>query len=144
MSKAEVKIPKPESVKAPDISNETKSQLPEPSGWRILVAMPRAEEKTDGGIVKEAVDWLKSKKGSVKGMSAEEVMAQWEEESTVARAKNKDKNEKINKKDLGAQYNQQVKGALRDLLDLISGASKEAKKMTPGTWLVDGEMVDVK
>ncbi len=52
MSKTEVKIPEPESIKAPDISNETKSQLPEPAGWRILVAMPRAEEKTDGGIVK--------------------------------------------------------------------------------------------
>ena len=52
MSKAEVKIPEPESVKAPDISKETKSQLPEPAGWRILVAMPKAEEKTDGGIVK--------------------------------------------------------------------------------------------
>ena len=35
MSKAEVKIPEPESVKAPDISKETKSQLPEPAGWRI-------------------------------------------------------------------------------------------------------------
>ena len=52
MSKAEVKVPEPESVKAPDISADTKSQLPEPAGWRILVAMPRAEEKTDGGIVK--------------------------------------------------------------------------------------------
>ena len=52
MSKAEVKVPESESVKAPDISADTKSQLPEPAGWRILVAMPRAEEKTDGGIVK--------------------------------------------------------------------------------------------
>tara|TARA_R100001530_G_scaffold124837_1_gene93155 strand:+ start:154 stop:531 length:378 start_codon:yes stop_codon:yes gene_type:complete len=29
-----------------------KSQLPEPMGWRILVAMPEADKKTDGGIIK--------------------------------------------------------------------------------------------
>lgn len=29
-----------------------KEQLPNPSGWKILVVMPEAEEKTEGGIVK--------------------------------------------------------------------------------------------
>ena len=29
-----------------------KKQLPDPSGYRILVAMPNAEEKTEGGILK--------------------------------------------------------------------------------------------
>ena len=82
------------------------------------IAVNRNEE-ANGGIVKDAMEWLKSKKGSVKGMSVDEVIAQWEEESTVARAKNKDKKEKLNKKDLGAQYNQQIKGALRDLLDFM-------------------------
>ena len=31
---------------------QEKSQLPDPIGWRILVAMPEPDEKTDGGILK--------------------------------------------------------------------------------------------
>ena len=50
--KKEVNIPKPESVKKPEVSDEVKSQLPQPKGWKILVAMPQAQEKTDGGIIK--------------------------------------------------------------------------------------------
>ena len=48
------KIPKPETVKEPIVKEEVKSQLPEPQGWKILVAMPIAEEKTEGGILKAA------------------------------------------------------------------------------------------
>ena len=48
------KIPKPETVKEPIVKEEVKSQLPEPQGWKILVAMPIAEEKTVGGILKAA------------------------------------------------------------------------------------------
>ena len=33
-------------------SAEVKKQLPDPSGYKILVAMPEVEEKTEGGIVK--------------------------------------------------------------------------------------------
>tara|TARA_R100001082_G_scaffold111146_1_gene93669 strand:- start:2559 stop:2933 length:375 start_codon:yes stop_codon:yes gene_type:complete len=33
-------------------SEEVKKQLPDPSGYKILVAMPEVEEKTEGGIVK--------------------------------------------------------------------------------------------
>ena len=33
-------------------SKEVKKQLPDPSGYKILVAMPEVEEKTEGGIVK--------------------------------------------------------------------------------------------
>ena len=51
MSK-EKKIPQPESVKKPEVDKETKKQLPDPKGYRILVAMPKAEEVTDGGIIK--------------------------------------------------------------------------------------------
>jgi hypothetical protein len=51
MSK-EKKIPQPESVKKPEVDQETKKQLPDPKGYRILVAMPKAEEVTDGGIIK--------------------------------------------------------------------------------------------
>lgn len=32
--------------------SKNKSQLPDPMGWRILVAMPEPDEKTDGGIIK--------------------------------------------------------------------------------------------
>ena len=45
-------IPKPESIESPVVDEDVKSQLPEPKGWRILVAMPKPEEKTDGGIIK--------------------------------------------------------------------------------------------
>ena len=51
MSK-EKKIPQPESVKKPDVSQKTKKQLPDPKGYRVLVAMPKADETTDGGIIK--------------------------------------------------------------------------------------------
>ena len=47
-------IEEPESVEEPIVSEEIKSQLPEPKGWRMLVAMPQADEKTEGGILKAA------------------------------------------------------------------------------------------
>tara|TARA_R110000737_G_scaffold230910_1_gene244426 strand:+ start:172 stop:549 length:378 start_codon:yes stop_codon:yes gene_type:complete len=40
-----------EKIKSIEESSD-KSQLPEPMGWRILVAMPEADKKTDGGIIK--------------------------------------------------------------------------------------------
>ena len=43
---------KPESVAEPKVDSKIKSQLPEPKGWKILVAMPEVDEKTEGGIVK--------------------------------------------------------------------------------------------
>jgi|TARA_R100000995_G_C3467406_1_gene116458 co-chaperonin GroES (HSP10) len=30
----------------------TASQLPEPCGWKILIALPNVEDKTEGGIIK--------------------------------------------------------------------------------------------
>jgi len=47
-------ISEPESIEEPIVSEEIKSQLPEPKGWKILVAMPLADEKTKGGILKAA------------------------------------------------------------------------------------------
>lgn len=44
----------PESDKDPVLKEVIKSQLPDPKGWKILVAMPIADEKTDGGILKAA------------------------------------------------------------------------------------------
>ena len=50
--KKEINIPKPDSVEKPEPSDEVKSQLPIPKGWKILIAMPEAKETTDGGIIK--------------------------------------------------------------------------------------------
>ena len=35
-----------------DIREDKATQLPEPTGYRILVGLPEIEEKTDGGILK--------------------------------------------------------------------------------------------
>ena len=35
---------------------EVASQLPEPKGYRILIALPEPEDKTDGGIYKTATE----------------------------------------------------------------------------------------
>tara|TARA_R110000803_G_scaffold113195_1_gene181575 strand:- start:914 stop:1318 length:405 start_codon:yes stop_codon:yes gene_type:complete len=51
-SEALKNIPKPDSVEKPIVDEYIKSQLPEPKGWRVLVAMPRPDEKTEGGIIK--------------------------------------------------------------------------------------------
>ena len=48
---SKVKIEK-EAINEPKVDSKTKSQLPEPVGYRILIAMPEVDEKTDGGIVK--------------------------------------------------------------------------------------------
>jgi len=52
MSEEAKKIPEPESIKTPEIDKDVKSQLPVPTGWKILIAMPKADEKTEGGIIK--------------------------------------------------------------------------------------------
>ena len=46
-------IKQPKTVEKPeDLQDDVKSQLPEPQGYKILVVMPQADEKTEGGIVK--------------------------------------------------------------------------------------------
>ena len=42
-------------------------QLPEPSGYRILIALPEADEKTDGGIIKAASLVERESVGSICG-----------------------------------------------------------------------------
>ena len=54
-SEALKNIPEPDSVEKPIVDEDIKSQLPEPKGWRVLVAMPRPDEKTEGGIIKASV-----------------------------------------------------------------------------------------
>ena len=51
MSKTETVIPEPESVETPKVDIDVKSQLPAPKGWKSLIAMPKAYEKSDGCIV---------------------------------------------------------------------------------------------
>ena len=48
---------KPESVAEPKVDSKIKSQLPEPKGWKILVAMPEVDEKTEGPWCKKG-DWV--------------------------------------------------------------------------------------
>ena len=42
-------------------------QLPEPSGYRILIALPEADEKTEGGIIKAASIVERESVGSICG-----------------------------------------------------------------------------
>ena len=57
-----VKEQKSEKVAVP-IAN----QLPEPSGYRILIALPEADEKTEGGIIKAASIVERESVGSICG-----------------------------------------------------------------------------
>ena len=45
----------------------TAKQLPEPSGYRILIALPEAEEKTEGGIIKASSYVERESVGSICG-----------------------------------------------------------------------------
>jgi|TARA_R110000744_G_scaffold362466_1_gene470537 co-chaperonin GroES (HSP10) len=42
-------------------------QLPEPSGYRILIALPEADEKTEGGIIKTTALLEQESTGSICG-----------------------------------------------------------------------------
>ena len=41
-----------EAIDQPEVEKKVKKQLPDPKGWKVLVAMPEADEKTKGGIIK--------------------------------------------------------------------------------------------
>jgi len=47
---------------------EKASQLPEPRGYKILIALPEPEEKTEGGIIKSAKSLQEEEVGSITGM----------------------------------------------------------------------------
>ncbi len=51
-----------------DESAEKAKQLPEPKGYKILIAMPGAEEMTEGGIIKAAVTRQLEEVGAMYGM----------------------------------------------------------------------------
>ena len=57
-------------VKSSDLSKEEEQiakQLPEPCGYRILIALPNPEEKTEGGIIKAASLVERESVGSICG-----------------------------------------------------------------------------
>jgi|TARA_R100000655_G_scaffold74448_2_gene112951 co-chaperonin GroES (HSP10) len=43
-----------EGVEAEDAPQRKASQLPEPKGYKMLIALPEVDEKTEGGIIKSA------------------------------------------------------------------------------------------
>lgn len=43
---------KPARDRVPAFTPETQAKLPQPTGYRILVAIPEVEETTEGGIIK--------------------------------------------------------------------------------------------
>ena len=49
MSEQKIEV---EAVDKPEVDKEVKRQLPDPKGWKLLVAMPEVEESTKGGILK--------------------------------------------------------------------------------------------
>ena len=64
MSEKDKKVPKPESVKTPELSKEARSQLPLPKGWKILIVMPKADEKTKSGIIRATAQALQDEEVS--------------------------------------------------------------------------------
>ena len=52
-TEAEEEVGTAENAEAGDAPKKA-SQLPEPKGYKILIALPEIEEKTDGGIIKSA------------------------------------------------------------------------------------------
>ena len=55
----EIQLDEPETRKA--------SQMPEPRGYKILIALPEPDEKTDGGIIKAKETMHNEEVGSIVG-----------------------------------------------------------------------------
>jgi len=56
-----------ETKKSSSEEDQKAKQLPEPSGYRILIALPNPEEKTEGGIIKSASLVERESVGSICG-----------------------------------------------------------------------------
>jgi len=54
-----------------DENSRKASQLPKPLGYKILIALPEPEEKTEGGIIKSARSLQEETTGSITGMVIE-------------------------------------------------------------------------
>ena len=59
---------KVDPIEEEDEETEKAKQLPEPKGYKILIAMPGAEEKTEGGIIKAAVTRQLEEVGAMYGL----------------------------------------------------------------------------
>ena len=59
-----------EAVKTPE-PDVARKQLPDPKGWKILVAMPQADEKTEGGIIKSTQSIKNEEVGNISGYDLE-------------------------------------------------------------------------
>lgn len=46
---------------------QTASQLPKPTGYKLLIALPEIEEKTEGGIIKSSQTLQNEEVGSIVG-----------------------------------------------------------------------------
>jgi co-chaperonin GroES (HSP10) len=51
--------------------SKTASQLPKPTGYKVLIALPNPEEKTEGGILKAAATLAAEEVGSIVGFVLE-------------------------------------------------------------------------
>tara|TARA_R110000803_G_scaffold163354_3_gene226991 strand:- start:3887 stop:4294 length:408 start_codon:yes stop_codon:yes gene_type:complete len=56
-----------DTVKVPKVDDRTAQQLPDPKGYRILIALPEVEEKTEGGIIKAVSTMQVEETGSIVG-----------------------------------------------------------------------------
>ena len=54
-------------TEGPDIDDRTARQLPEPKGYKLLIALPEVEEKTEGGIIKAHSTMQVEETGSIIG-----------------------------------------------------------------------------
>ena len=59
-------MPVLKEVPKEDAEVKTASQLPKPVGYKILIALPEIEEKTEGGVIKPDYirDWFCFKYGT--------------------------------------------------------------------------------
>tara|TARA_R110000824_G_scaffold109167_2_gene256628 strand:- start:1699 stop:2118 length:420 start_codon:yes stop_codon:yes gene_type:complete len=58
---------KVEEIEIGDLSARKASQMPKPQGYKILIALPEPDEKTDGGIIKAKSTIHNEEVGSIVG-----------------------------------------------------------------------------
>ena len=58
-------------AKMSEQDTKTASQLPKPTGYKILIALPDVEEKTEGGIIKSTQTVQNEEVGSIVGFVLE-------------------------------------------------------------------------
>ena len=58
-------------AKMSEEDTKTASQLPKPTGYKILIALPDVEEKTEGGIIKSTQTVQNEEVGSIVGFVLE-------------------------------------------------------------------------